>query len=164
MVELIVVMVLISMTTAFAVPNIRSALFTNQLKTASRGLTGLVTEIALEARTKRVAVQLRYDPGEHAFTTASESSFDDDTERPLSLRLDDSVEVTGIRSVHGGDQLSDSPVIHFSSRGYVDKTVIHLADDDGEEVSIFLSPFLGVSRVMEGQASLDDFTFSLSDN
>ncbi|MCI5224028.1 MAG: hypothetical protein D3924_15500, partial [Candidatus Electrothrix sp. AR4] len=74
------------------------------------------------------------------------------------LQVDESVQVVEIASVHGGkiDSTSDNRTIRFTHRGYVDKTVIHFRNDSGDELSLMLSPFLGVTRVLEGYVALDE--------
>jgi general secretion pathway protein H len=164
LVELIVVMVLISMMTAFAIPKIRSSLFTDQLRATARQFIGLVAETGQEARSKRTRVELRFDRKQHLFTTAPATGImkDDIVKQYPKVRVSESVQVVDITSVHGGKKALGELVIHFSPRGYVDKTVVHLRDDSGDELSVILSPFLGVTRVLEGYVSLDDDRFSLS--
>jgi len=155
--ELIVVMVLISMMTAFALPKIRSSLFTNQLRATARRFIGLVAETGREARFRMMEIELRYDPGKHSFTAVpvAEIATDNLAWNGVMLSLPESVRVVDITSAHGGINSRGTLLIRFNARGYVDKTVVHFQDDDGE-LSVFLSPFLGVTRVMEGYVSLDD--------
>ena len=164
LVELIVVMVLITMMTAFAIPKIRSSLFTNQLRATARRFIGLVAETGQEARSKRTGVEMRFDREQHLFTTAPAAGItkDDAVNRYPKVQVSESVQVVDISSVHGGKKTLGELVIPFSSRGYVDKTVVHLRDDSGDELSVILSPFLGVTRVLEGYVSLDDDRFTLS--
>jgi general secretion pathway protein H len=158
LIELIVVMVLISTVTAFAIPKLRSSLFTDQLRATARQFIGLVAETGQEARTSRSAVELRFDREQHLFTAAPAAGriADAPLERYAELRLAESVQVVDITSAHGGKKTVGELVIRFSSRGYVDKTVVHLRDDSGDELSVILSPFLGVTRVLEGYVSLED--------
>ena len=161
LIELIVVMALIATMTAFAIPKIRSSLFTNQLRATARQFIGLVSETGQQARSQRQPVLLRFDRKEHSFTTAPESKIvKDATKNFSSIRVGDSVHVVDITSAHGGKKDLGTLAIRFSKRGYVDKTVVHFRDDDGEELSIILSPFLGVTRIFEGYVSLDEDRFS----
>lgn len=169
LIELIVVMVLISLTAAFALPRIRSSLYTNELKATARRFIGLVAETGQEARSKRITVELRFDAGDNVFTAVPATSGTDtswaESEREYpKVRVDESVQVVDITSAHG-DKITRSSgdlVIRFSSRGYVDKTVVHFRGDSGDELSVMLSPFLGVTRVLEGYVSLDDDRFVIS--
>ena len=164
LVELIVVMVLITSMTAFAIPKIRTTLFTNQLRSTARQFLGLVAETGQDARSKRTAVEMRYDREHHIFTTGPADGIvlDDTVKQFSSVQVPESVEVVDIASVHGGTKNLGDLVILFSSRGYVDKTVVHLRDKSGEELSVILSPFLGVTRVLEGYVALEDDRFTSS--
>ena len=158
LIELIVVMVLITMMTAFAIPKIRSSLFTDELRATARRFIGLVAETSQEARSKRTEVRLRFDRRQHQFTTApvADTTSHDTVMRYPKVPVPESIQVVDVTSVHGGKKDLGELEISFSSRGYVDKTVVHLRDDSGDELSVILSPFLGVTRVLEGYVSLDD--------
>lgn len=166
LIELIVVMVLISTVTAFTLPKIRSSLFTNQLTATARQFIGLVAEVGQQARVQRIPVELRFDRKEHAFTTSSagKNSGDGKVSASSAVRVPESVEVVDVATAGNGRKNQGDLVIQFSSRGYVDKTAVHLRDDDGEELTVILSPFLGVTRVLEGYVSLEEDRFSAVDN
>jgi general secretion pathway protein H len=162
LIELVVVMVLISTLTAFALPRIRSSLFTDQLTSAARRFIGLVAEVGADARAERAAVVLRYDPSSRRFTTApaGKNLFDTPRRYP-EVQLADTVHVTDVSTVHGGRQSMGALAIEFSSLGYVDKTIVHFRDDDGRELSVVLSPFLGVTRVLDGYVSLEETRWTI---
>lgn len=154
LVELIVVMVLISLTVSFAVPQIRSALFTNELTSAVRRVVGLIAETGQEARLKRTAIVLRYDRDQHLFTAApAAGEGEEGIKKYQEVRLADSVQVTDIEAAHRQD--SSDLTISFDARGYVDKTAVHLHHDNGDELTVMLSPFLGITRILDGHVSLD---------
>ena len=46
--------------------------------------------------------------------------------------------------------------LFFSKKGYVDKTAIHLRADDGRDMTLVLSPFLGVTKVYDSYIDLAD--------
>ncbi len=166
LIELIVVMVLISTVTAFTLPKIRSSLFTNQLRATARQFIGLVAEAGQQSRAQRIPVDLRFDSKDHTFTTAPAGNGQDNgkvSAYPF-VRVPESVQVVDVSTVSGGKKNQGELVIRFSNRGYVDKTAVHLRDDDGDELTVILSPFLGVTRVLEGYVSLDDDRFSPVDN
>ncbi len=166
LIELIVVMVLIATMTAFAIPKIRSSLFTDQLKATARQFIGLVAEAGQDARSRRTAQELRFDRELRQFTMAPavEAAPDDAVRRYASVQVPDSVQVVDVTTAHGGRKSLGDLVIRFSPRGYVDKTVVHLRDDSGDELSVMLSPFLGVTRVLEGYVALEDDRVVLTDN
>ena len=72
------------------------------------------------------------------------------------LMLPDSVAVVDITSMYGGKRSLGQTTIQFNTRGYVDKTLIHLRSDDGRDMTIMLSPFLGVTRIYDSYIDMDD--------
>ena len=153
-----VVMVLISLMTAFAMPGLRSTLFSDQLKSAARKILGLVSEASQEAFRRQSGYTLHFDlelnsifpdQGQNE-ETGGRQQMGKETALPGSVRVVDVV------SVHGGKQSEGTAVIRFSRKGYVDKTLIHLSADDGRDMTIMLSPFLGVASVFDSYIDLED--------
>ncbi len=154
--ELLVVMALAAMMISFAVPNIRSALYTDPLKSTARRLTGLVAEAGQDAVATHTPRLLVYDAAKRTFRLETAAGENGDSGKASSrLAVPEAVQVTDIMSVHGGTRSSGRMEIRFSSQGYVDKTLIHLRDDDGREMTLVLSPFLGVSRILAGYLDLE---------
>jgi general secretion pathway protein H len=156
--ELMVVMVLISLMTAFAMPGLRSTLFSDQLKSATRKILGLVSEASQEAFRRQIGYSLYFDLEQNSVFSDQGRGVDaGDTEQAdRQQELPDSVRVVDVVSAHGEKQSEGKAVIRFSRRGYVDKTLIHLRDDDGRDMTIMLSPFLGVTRVFDSYINLED--------
>lgn len=153
--ELIVVMVLISLSTAFALPQLHSALFGGELRTAVRRFVGLVAETGQEARLRRTALVLDYDRSQQLFTVASADEAEArESQTRQTLRLDSSVQVTQIAAAHSQERSDLS--IRFDQRGYVDKTAVHFRHDSGDELTVLLSPFLGLTKILDGHVSLDE--------
>ncbi len=158
--ELLVVMVLLSLLTAFAVPKIRTSLFTDQLKATARKLIGLVNETGQEARINHRPYLLIFDPAARIFTVRAADKTEENV--PSSIRplyLPSGVRVLDFSSVHGGKKDTGELRLWFSPKGYVDKTMIHLQDDSGREMTLALSPFLGVTRLFDSYRSLEQDTF-----
>ena len=150
--ELVVVMALVAMMVSFAVPNLRTALYTDQLKSTARLLTGLVARAGQEAVGTHTPRLLIYDGSGRKFRLTEEGG----GKTFSSLDVPDSVQVVDIMSAHGGTYSQDRVEILFSRQGYVDKTLIHLRHADGREMTLMLSPFLGVSRIFTGYLHLED--------
>ncbi len=158
--ELLVVMVLLSLLTAFAVPKIRTSLFTDQLKATARKLIGLVNETGQEARINHRPYLLIFDPAARIFTVRAAAKTEENV--PPSIRplyLPSGVGVLDFSSVHGGKKDTGELRLWFSHKGYVDKTMIHLQDDSGREMTLALSPFLGVTRLFDSYRTLEQDTF-----
>ncbi|MDW7773783.1 MAG: prepilin-type N-terminal cleavage/methylation domain-containing protein [Desulfobulbaceae bacterium] len=163
--ELMVVMVLISLMTAFAVPGLRTSLFSDQLKTTTRKILGIVSEASQEAVSRNAEYFLYFDFDKNTVSTVQEDQ--PETERQYSadgreypqgreFNIADAVQLVDITSVHGGRQSQGRVVVRFSKKGYVDKTLIHLRSEKGDDMTILLSPFLGVTKVFDSYINLDD--------
>ncbi len=159
LIELMIVMVIISVITAFSIPNLRSSLFSDQLKTTARRLIGLVAEASQEAVRKQAVHTLSFELTQNRIWLSSEKSKSDEesgSARKSALTVPESVRIVDISSVHGGKQSLGVNELRFSKQGYVDKTLIHLRADDGREMTVMLSPFLAVTRVYDSYVGLDD--------
>lgn len=154
LIELIVVMVLLSVMTSFAVPSIRTALYSDQLKATARKLVGLVNETGQAARRAQQPYLLIFDRESKAFKIQS-SAGQDDALNTAVVKVPDGVEIVDFTSVHGGER-TEALSLRFTKKGYIDKTLIHLRGDDGRAVTLVLSPFLALSRVYDSYRSLED--------
>jgi len=155
LIELVVVMVLLSIMTAFAVPSIRTALFSDQLKSTARRLIGLINEVGQTARSDQQEYFLVFDRQTRAFQVQTANGKQE--KRILKpVPLPDGVEVVDFTSVYGGTESQGELSLRFSKKGYVDKTLIHLRNEDGRELTLALSPFLGVSRLYDSYQTLED--------
>ena len=158
--ELLVVMVLLSLLTGFAVPKIRTALFTDQLKATARKLIGLVNETGQQARIEHRSYLLIFDPAARQFRVrAAEKKGEEAVPSIHPLSLPSDVQILDFSSVHGGKQDSGELTLMFSKKGYVDKTLIHLRDDSGRDMTLALSPFLGVTRLYDSYRTVEQDTF-----
>lgn len=154
LIELIVVMVLLSIMTSFAVPAIRTTLYSDELKATARQLIGLINETGQAARSNQQEYFLSFDRESQAFS-AQAAKKKDDIQTLTAVHVPDGVRVVDFTSVHGGELIGDLR-LRFSKKGYVDKTLIHLSDDDGRDLTLVLSPFLGVSRMYDSYRTLED--------
>ncbi|MDR2548860.1 MAG: prepilin-type N-terminal cleavage/methylation domain-containing protein [Desulfobulbus sp.] len=157
LVELLVVMVLMGVIASFAVPRIGGFIYADRLKTTVRKLVGLIHRSAQMARQDQMPYLLTYKPGERLFVAAPEEPArgekkDAAVGREERLTLADTVAVRDVWSWFGGLQAGDTMGIRFNKNGYVEPTIIHLRQEDGQEMSVILTPFLGKVKVEEGYA------------
>jgi general secretion pathway protein H len=170
--EIMMVMVVLTMVTAFAMPRLRSALFSDQLKATARQLEGLVVEMGQEAIRSQSEQLLHFDLERKLVWSSSvkpDKGKDPDAvwdttpvweeDKALQARrltIPESVRVVDISSASAGKRSSGTTVIRFSTKGYVDKTLIHLRDDEGRDLTLILSPFLAVTRVLDSYVEIED--------
>lgn len=150
--ELIVVMALIGLTASFAVPQIASFLYADQLKVSVRKLVGLIHRSSQLAQQQQVPYLLTYNNSERFFAVGPEKVEEkvQNEKKENRMQLADAVTVRDLWSWYGGSRSSDAFVIRFNKNGYVEPTVIHLRKDNGQEISVVLSPFLGKVRIVDG--------------
>jgi len=158
--ELVVVMVLLSLMTVFAVPKIRTSLFSDQLKATARQVIGLINATGQAARSDHQPYLLIFDGDTRMFRVQAENNT---KEKPVEkqaqmirpVHVPDGIRVADFTSVHGGTKNSGELQMRFSKKGYVDKTLIHFSDESGRELTLALSPFLGVSRLYDSYLTLE---------
>lgn len=152
-------MVLIALLTSFTIPGLRTALFTDQLKTTTRKILGLVSEASQEAISRHAEYFLYFDLEQNRISTIPEGlqeSAEARSSASRELNIPDAVQLVDVASVHGGKQTRGRAVVRFSRKGYVDKTLIHLRADNGDDMTIMLSPFLGVTKIFDSYVELED--------
>ena len=165
MIELLVVIVLISVITTISIPAIRTSLFSDQLKATSRRLIGLVNEVSSDAVRNQTEYQLNFDLGENQVWATpvsgtvgkdDSSPFGEDKVKEKRLKLPDSVRVVGIVSVSKSKSSEEEGKLYFTKKGYVEKSAIQLRSNDGREMSIVLSPFMGTTRIYDSLVGLEE--------
>ena len=156
--ELLVVMVLLSLITAFAVPRIRTSLITDQLKASARRLIGLISETGQEARRSHHAWQIVYDPARKRFSAQAyipQISTESVNQAFRSVTLPEEVRIVDITTAQNGVRNAGEIRLRFTGRGYTDQTLIHLSDDEGNNLTLALSPFLGTIRTYDSYRDMD---------
>ncbi|ADW16833.1 hypothetical protein Despr_0657 [Desulfobulbus propionicus DSM 2032] len=162
--ELIVVMALIALTASFTVPRLADLLYADQLKVNVRKLVGLIHQASTLAQRDQKPHLLKYFENEHRFVVVPEAKAettlagDDTTE--AALLLAESVRVGEFWFWYGGARSGEDRVIRFSKEGYVEPTILYLRKENGQEMSVVLSPFLGKVRVIDGHVVPETDTFS----
>lgn len=164
LIELIVVMALIALTVSFAVPQIADFLYADQLKATVRKLVGLIHQSSRLAQREQTAYLLTYSETERLFVVESERKAEKTQGRTeptkLSLHLNDSVQVGDFWSWYGGQRSGADRVVRFSKEGYVEPTILYLRKDDGREMSVVLSPFLGKVQIIDSHVAPDKDAFA----
>ena len=162
--ELILVMVLIAIGTALAMPRVGAFLFTDEPKATARGLTGLISRASQLARQQQAPFLLKYIEREKRFVvepeTAATTRIEENSrsQRAAELRLKGQVGVRDIWSFSSGGRSVGDLVIRFTGDGYVEPTVIHLHEGGERDLSLVLSPFLGTLQIFDRYVSPDDPT------
>lgn len=144
LVELTVVIFLIGLVLGLTMPKIQLALFTDDLKTASRRMIGTVKTLRERAVQDQKGHMLHFDMALNRFWWSSDDmSVEEQAEaRQNATALPGGIRVLDIYFKGTGKKDMGDTVIHFTKQGYVEQAVIHLGANDGRAYSLVLSPFL----------------------
>ena len=157
-IELTVVVLLIGLMMAVTLPRFRYALLTDNLKTATRRLVGIIKTMRIEAVREQQGFVLYFDLESNRFW--HESSAMTEEERLISREKASSLP-SGVRFLDlwlkgKGKKVSGEAAIRFNKKGYVKQSVIHLASEDGRKFTLVLSPFLGRVQVLKKYVEFED--------
>ena len=156
LIELIVVLVLLGIMFGITVPKFRQAILSDSLDSTSLRLIGLVQDLRERAMSGLVSYLLNFDIQEKRIWSFASNASEEDREsaRLRAYKLPDDVEIQDIWSWGSGRNYSEG-VIRFSRKGYIEQSMIHLQSEDGRELSLELSPFLGSIKIHEGYVDFD---------
>ena len=155
--ELVVVIGLLGLMLVMTVPRFRQALMTNELKASTRKIVGLVRGVRDKAIRDHSAYLLHIEIGAGRFwVTADGSSAEEVTlAKDNGFRLPAEVRVLDVWLRSRGKLTDGEAVIRFSRKGYVEQSVIHLGAEEGDRMSLVLTPFLGEIKTYEGYHEIE---------
>jgi len=144
LIELTVVVFLIGVMLAVSIPRFRYSIITDNLKSSTRRIVGLIKGLRNEAIREQKIYLLHFDIGSNQLWV----DFDDITreEREMAqkkaFQLPVDVRIMDVWTKEKGKRVDGEVAIRFSKKGYVEQTVIHLGAEDGREFTLLLNPFL----------------------
>lgn len=150
LIELVVVMVLISITLAVSVPRFRTALVSDQLRYSSRRLVGMIKGVRAKAVRDYSDYRLYFDFDRRRVWYARVA--DDGTGEVVSetFQLPEGITLLDIWSSGDGKRDGGKPFLSLSRKGYAEQAAIHLAGEDGRMVTLLVRPFLSRVRIADG--------------
>jgi general secretion pathway protein H len=156
LIELIVVIVLLGLMFGLAIPKFRQGILSDNLNATSLRIIGLVENLREKAISDQVSYVLHLDIREGKLwsfaSTASEEQQETARERAYQLPLDVNIEDVWAWS---SGKLYDEAIIRFSKKGYIEQAMIHLESEDGRQLSLELTPFLGSIKIHDGYVDFD---------
>jgi prepilin-type N-terminal cleavage/methylation domain-containing protein len=150
--ELVVVIGLLGLMLVVTVPRFRQTLTTNELKASARKIIGLVREVRDRAIRDHKDYRLHIDIGANRFWVVADGATVEDTTlaKENGLGLPAGVRVLDVWLQSRGKQTAGEVVIRFSRKGYIEQSIFHLGADDGDRISLLLTPFLGEIKIYDG--------------
>ena len=150
-IELTVVVLLVGLMLTLTIPRFRDAVLTDNLKSTSRKLVGIIKNLRNQAFREHKNFVLHFDLESNRFWIDSTDMTKEEQvlahEKASTLPKD--VRILGVRFVAKGKKTDGETAIRFSKKGYVQQSVIILGSEDGREFSIELSPFLPRAKILE---------------
>lgn len=155
LIELIVVLVLLGLIFGITVPKFRQNLFSNSLDATSLRLIGLVQELRERAVSSQKSQVLHFDIRNNRiwFFAKDATEEEQDAARARAFELSEDVRIENVWSQRSGTFYEEG-AIFFSRKGYVEQSVIHLQSEDGREITLELTPFLGSVKIHEGYVDI----------
>ncbi len=156
LIELIVVIILLGLMFGLVVPKFRQAVLSDSLDATSLRIIGLVEDLRERAISEQISYVLHFDiRGRELWAFASNATAEEqETARKRAYRLPVDVIIEDIWSWSRG-KIYDDATIQFSKKGYIEQSMIHLQSEDGRQLSLELTPFLGSIKIHDGYVDFD---------
>jgi len=150
LVELLVVIVLMGVILAFAVPSTRDVLTGDNLKKASRQLMGMEKKLRVEAVRDQIDYILSLDLPNAAYwvVTSDMTPEKQDEIKKRPQHLPSGVVILDIVGENNKKQSADEVRIKFGKKNICSPAVIHLAYEE-DRMTMVINPFLGVTDVYD---------------
>ena len=151
LIELVVVVALISIMLFLTIPRLQNAVLINDTKKTIRWIIGTTQTLKENAFRQQKRFVLHLDLGAQHMWVSNETSSEEELEQaqnsayaiPSGVKLLDVVFADRDKVVYGQAK------IYFYKKGYSDKVLIHIEDDDNQPVSLLIEPFLNEVQVTE---------------
>lgn len=152
--ELILVCTLIGIMLTISVPSLRSAFFTNPLKSSARQVIGLANEARQKAVRSQQSYYLHFSRLEKRIwydTMSPEEDGDDELgeSKRHELQLPATISLSKMWLQSIGVVPEDRTSFWISKKGYMEQAAIQLSDELGNSLSIQLNPFTDPIAVTE---------------
>ncbi len=150
-IELTVVIFLIGLTLVLTVPRFRYSIVTDDLKATVRQMIGTIRGLRNEAIREHKTYRLHFDLESNRFWIESTDMTEEEQAEAYkkAFQLPEGVRILDVWRRETGKKMAGETTIHFTKKGYVEQSIIHLAAEDGREFTLVLSPFLGKVKVHE---------------
>lgn len=155
LIELAVVVFLVGLMLFLAVPKIKTALYTENLKKANRMLIGTIRELKIAALQEQVDQVLVLDLNNQVFWSyAVDMTPEKLAERKRqAIPLPSGVKIADVSQVGAEKEMEGEIAIRFYRQGNSQPTVVHLQEGEQYE-TLVLSPFLATVKVHEGYVDI----------
>ena len=157
LIELAIVVVLIGLMLAVSIPKVRYSLLTDNLKSTTRRIIGLVKGLRDEAIREQKVYLLCFDIGSNRFWVDFDAATEEERElaHEKAFQLPPDIRILDIWCRGKGKKVDGEVAIRFSRKGYVEQTVIHLGAKDNREFTLVLNPFLVTIKLYDRYVDIE---------
>ena len=152
-IELAVVLLILGVVAALAFPTLHS-LSSSDLKFSARHLVRTVYYLADRAAARKTVYRLNYDLEQQTYWATVRSATGEfvplDSVVLVRTHLPKTVQFKDVATLHHGKVTLGKAYTDFYSVGRLDKTVIHLQDQDEKTLTLVFNPVTGRVKVLEG--------------
>lgn len=145
--ELIVVCALIGIMLTISTPSLRSAFFTNPLKSSARQVVGFINEVRQTAVRNQEPYNLNISQLENRIwyekVTEKEENIEgkSDSSKTKELQLPETVSLERVWLQSRGVLPEDQTTFWISKKGYMEQAAIQLSDELDNSLSVQINPF-----------------------
>ena len=149
LIELAVVIALLGLFLGLTIPRFQYYLVADDLKATTRKIVGLVREVRNEAIREQRVYTVHLDIESNRWWTEHTGMGDEEMQlaKEKAFVLPNGVRFLDVWCRNKGKQAQGDFALHFSKKGYVDQTMIHIGTETEREFTVELSPFLGTVKV-----------------
>lgn len=151
LIELIVVISLISLTLFFAIPRFKDSVLSDNTKKVSRWIITKVLTLKKRAVRDQKLYILHVNLDSNRLWMTDELMSEQEVQNAAqdAYELPDDIQVLDVE-FPGEEIISEGRAyIYFYKRGYSDKAMIHVENNDNEQLSFLIEPFLTRVKVYE---------------
>ena len=158
LVEITIVVFIISLFTAFALPRLPD-LTAYKLEKNGRRIAHTISYLYTQASSHRMLLRFNLDikTGKYYATTMNMDGTFEKTEFALFKkgRLSDGVKVASFTSLYSGTFIGESGYMHLMPEGFAEQAVIVLSDRKGKMLSLVVDPLSGRVSAYKGEKQLE---------
>ncbi|RLC18831.1 MAG: hypothetical protein DRI24_02000 [Deltaproteobacteria bacterium] len=158
LIELVVVIALISIMFSLALPRFRDNVLTDQVRKTSRWVITQTRHLKQQSTREKKDYILHVDMDAEKLwisTPDMEAEALEQAEEE-AFQLSENVEIMDVEFPGRGRISSGQVDIYFYAKGYSDKALIHMQEDNDRRVSLLIEPFLPQTKYIEDYSDFDN--------
>lgn len=159
LIELLVVISLISITLVFAMPRFHhNTILSDSTKTVSRWIILKVQSLKQRAAHDQKLYALHVDIDANRLWITNESMSEEEIENALlkAFELPDDINVLDVEYPEKEKASSGQADIFFYKKGYSDRALVHISNEDNERFSFLIETFLSKVKLLEDYVSFEE--------